>query len=128
MHRQLAGGARTHSQGAPVEEQGEETLHVGPGTFLPVRGESIEAHRMHPERYEVSPEAAAEIDACRARGGRVVAVGTTSVRPLESAFDAARVAPGAGRTALFVRPLLAVGREPECIGCRPAQSPPGRPP
>jgi len=80
------------------------TLHVGPGTFLPIRGESIEEHRMHPERYEVSPRAAEEIDACRARGGRVVAVGTTSVRTLESAFDGARVAPGAGRTALFVRP------------------------
>jgi S-adenosylmethionine:tRNA ribosyltransferase-isomerase len=80
------------------------TLHVGPGTFLPVRGESVEDHRMHPERYEVSAGATAEIDACRARGSRVVAVGTTSVRTLESAFDGARVAPGAGRTALFVRP------------------------
>jgi S-adenosylmethionine:tRNA ribosyltransferase-isomerase len=69
-----------------------------------VRSESIEGHRMHPERYEVPDEAAAEIAACRARGGRVVAVGTTSVRTLESAFDGDRVAPGAGRTALFVRP------------------------
>jgi S-adenosylmethionine:tRNA ribosyltransferase-isomerase len=80
------------------------TLHVGPGTFLPVRTESIEEHRMHPERYEVSAEAAAEVEACRARCGRVVAVGTTTVRTLESAFDGARVAPGQGRTALFVRP------------------------
>jgi S-adenosylmethionine:tRNA ribosyltransferase-isomerase len=80
------------------------TLHVGPGTFLPVRGDSIEGHRMHPERYEVPPEAAAEVAACRARGGRVVAVGTTTVRTLESAFDGERVAPGSGRTALFVRP------------------------
>jgi len=80
------------------------TLHVGPGTFLPVRGESIEAHRMHPEWYEVSREAAAEIEACRGRGGRVVAVGTTSVRTLESAFDGTHVACGAGRTALFIRP------------------------
>ncbi len=80
------------------------TLHVGPGTFLPVRGDSVEGHRMHAERYEVSPAAAAAIAACRARGGRVVAVGTTSVRTLESAFDGEQVAPGAGRTSLFVRP------------------------
>jgi S-adenosylmethionine:tRNA ribosyltransferase-isomerase len=80
------------------------TLHVGPGTFLPVRGDSIEGHRMHAERFEVGEEAAAEVAACRARGGRVVAVGTTTVRTLESAFDGARVAPGAGRTSLFVRP------------------------
>ncbi len=80
------------------------TLHVGPGTFLPVRGDSVEGHRMHAERYEVSPAAAAAVAACRARGGRVVAVGTTSVRTLESAFDGERVAPGPGRTSLFVRP------------------------
>jgi S-adenosylmethionine:tRNA ribosyltransferase-isomerase len=80
------------------------TLHVGPGTFLPIRGDALEAHRMHPERYEVSPEAAAELAAARARGGRVVAVGTTTVRTLESAFDGERVAPGAGRTSLFIRP------------------------
>jgi S-adenosylmethionine:tRNA ribosyltransferase-isomerase len=80
------------------------TLHVGPGTFLPVRGESIEHHRMHPERYQVSEATAAEIAACRARAGRIVAVGTTSVRTLESAFDGTRVAPGSGRTGLFIRP------------------------
>ncbi len=80
------------------------TLHVGPGTFLPVRGESIEDHRMHPERWEISEAAAADVAACRRRGGRVVAVGTTSVRTLESAFDGERVASGTGRTALFVRP------------------------
>lgn len=80
------------------------TLHVGPGTFLPVRGESLDEHRMHAERYEVPPAAAAEIAACRARGGRVVAVGTTTVRTLESALDGERVAAGAGRTALFIRP------------------------
>lgn len=80
------------------------TLHVGPGTFLPVRGESIEGHRMHGERWAVGARAAGEIDACRSRGGRVVAVGTTSVRTLESAFDGSRVAPGEGRTELFIRP------------------------
>lgn len=80
------------------------TLHVGPGTFLPVRGDSIEEHRMHAEGYEVGEDAAAAVAACRARGGRVVAVGTTAVRTLESAWDGERVAPGAGRTTLFVRP------------------------
>ncbi len=80
------------------------TLHVGPGTFLPVRVEDVEEHRMHAERYEVPAAAAAEIAACRERGGRVVAVGTTTVRTLESAFDGERVVAGPGRTALFVRP------------------------
>jgi S-adenosylmethionine:tRNA ribosyltransferase-isomerase len=79
------------------------TLHVGPGTFLPVRG-SLESHRMHPERYEVPAGASREMAACRARGGRIVAVGTTTVRTLESAFDGERVAPGPGRTELFIKP------------------------
>jgi S-adenosylmethionine:tRNA ribosyltransferase-isomerase len=85
------------------------TLHVGPGTFLPVRGDSLEGHRMHAERYEIPEAAAAEIAACRARGGRVVAVGTTTVRTLESAWDGAGVTPGAGRTSLFIRPGHAFG-------------------
>src|SRR5512138_3800086 len=80
------------------------TLHVGPGTFLPVRGESLDDHRMHAERYEVPPSASDEIAACRSRGGRIVAVGTTTVRTLESAYDGERVVPGPGRTALFIRP------------------------
>ena len=80
------------------------TLHVGPGTFLPVRVEDVDRHRMHEERYEVSPGAAAGIAACRARGGRIVAVGTTTVRTLESAWEAGAVRAGPGRTRLFVRP------------------------
>ncbi len=80
------------------------TLHVGPGTFLPVRGGSLEGHHMHPERYDVPPAAAAAVAACRARGGRVVAVGTTTVRTLESAFDGEGIAAGPGRTSLFIRP------------------------
>jgi S-adenosylmethionine:tRNA ribosyltransferase-isomerase len=80
------------------------TLHVGPGTFLPVRGESIEEHRMHGERYAVSAEAAAAVAAARARGTRVVAVGTTSVRTLESAFRDGAVQAGEGRTEIFIRP------------------------
>jgi S-adenosylmethionine:tRNA ribosyltransferase-isomerase len=80
------------------------TLHVGPGTFLPVRTEDVERHRMHAERYRVPEEAAAAFAACRDRGGRVVAVGTTSVRTLESAFAGPGLRPGWGRTELFIRP------------------------
>jgi len=85
------------------------TLHVGPGTFLPVRGDSLEGHRMHEERYDVPERAVEAFEACRARGGRVVAVGTTSVRTLESAFRSGRLHAGAGRTSLFVRPGHAFG-------------------
>ncbi len=60
------------------------TLHVGPGTFKPVKSEFVEEHCMDAERYAVSEECAAEINACRARGGRVVCVGSTTVRTLES--------------------------------------------
>ncbi|HEY7726382.1 MAG TPA: tRNA preQ1(34) S-adenosylmethionine ribosyltransferase-isomerase QueA [Anaeromyxobacteraceae bacterium] len=80
------------------------TLHVGAGTFLPVRAEDLAAHRMHPERYRVPAETAEAVDACRSRGGRVVAVGTTAARTLEAAHDGAGVRPGEGRTDLFIRP------------------------
>ncbi|HET9551397.1 MAG TPA: tRNA preQ1(34) S-adenosylmethionine ribosyltransferase-isomerase QueA [Anaeromyxobacteraceae bacterium] len=80
------------------------TLHVGPGTFLPVRGDSLEGHVMHEERFEVPAAAVGAVEACRARGGRVVAVGTTAVRTLESAFRGGTLHPGGGRTSLFVRP------------------------
>jgi S-adenosylmethionine:tRNA ribosyltransferase-isomerase len=81
------------------------TLHVGAGTFLPVRGEDIETHRMHAERGSIGAEAAARINAARQAGGRVLAVGTTSLRLLESAVDAAGlIAPFAGETSLFIRP------------------------
>ena len=80
------------------------TLHVGPGTFLPVRTEEVERHRMHAERYRVPEEAAAAFAACRTRGGRVIAVGTTSVRTLESALEGPGLRPGWGRTDLFIRP------------------------
>ena len=82
------------------------TLHVGPGTFLPVRVERTEDHRMHRERYQV-PEATAEAHArCRERGGRAIAVGTTSLRTLEAAWDPAtsRLRPGPGATNLFITP------------------------
>jgi S-adenosylmethionine:tRNA ribosyltransferase-isomerase len=80
------------------------TLHVGPGTFLPIRGDALEGHRMHAEQYEVGEAAAAAITACRARGARVVAVGTTTVRTLESAWRDGEITPGPGRTELFIRP------------------------
>ena len=80
------------------------TLHVGAGTFLPVRGEDLDQHTMHEERYEVTLAAAEAFAACRARGGRVVAVGTTAVRTLESAHAAGALRPGAGRTSMFIRP------------------------
>jgi len=81
------------------------TLHVGAGTFLPVRGDDIAHHRIHAERGEITPPAAAAINAARAAGGRVVAVGTTSVRLLETAADAAgRIRAFAGDTGLFILP------------------------
>jgi S-adenosylmethionine:tRNA ribosyltransferase-isomerase len=80
------------------------TLHIGPATFLPVRTEDVEAHRMHSERYHVGQEAAVAFGACRGRGGKIVAVGTTTVRTLESAFHGGGLQPGWGRTALFIKP------------------------
>lgn len=81
------------------------TLHVGLGTFLPVVADELAEHRMHAERYELSEDAAREVAACRARGRRVVAVGTTSVRVLESCARAdGSLAPGSGETRLFIRP------------------------
>jgi S-adenosylmethionine:tRNA ribosyltransferase-isomerase len=80
------------------------TLHVGPGTFLPVRGGDLDTHRMAPERYELPAATVARIEATRASGGRVVAVGTTTVRTLESAAAAGALRAGAGEAALFIRP------------------------
>ncbi len=85
-------------------EQATVTLHVGPGTFLPVRATRLEDHRMHAERYEVPEATSLAFDAARQRGGRVVAVGTTAVRTLESAFASGRLAAGPGRTDIFLLP------------------------
>lgn len=84
------------------------TLHVGAGTFKPVDVERIEDHVMHEELYELSAAAAAAVNATRARGGRVIAVGTTSVRVLETCADSATgtVSPGHGRTHLFMHPPM----------------------
>lgn len=85
------------------------TLHVGAGTFLPVRTGDARRHRMHPEWGEVGEEAAAAVRDARRRGGRVVAVGTTVVRLLESALDAGgEVRPFRGETGLYILPGTAV--------------------
>jgi S-adenosylmethionine:tRNA ribosyltransferase-isomerase len=82
------------------------TLHVGAGTFQPVRSESLEEHVMHSERYEVSAVTVAAVARARAAGRRVVAVGTTVVRALESAAIASgpMLAPGQGDSTLFILP------------------------
>ncbi|WP_045836681.1 tRNA preQ1(34) S-adenosylmethionine ribosyltransferase-isomerase QueA [Hyphomicrobium sp. 99] len=81
------------------------TLHVGAGTFLPVKADDTDQHVMHSEWGEVSAETAAALNAVRARGGRIVAVGTTSLRLLESAAkDDGAIAPWSGETAIFITP------------------------
>ena len=97
---------------AELAERGIErtavTLHVGAGTFQPVRSENLAAHVMHSERFDVGVEAIAAIERARARGGRIVAVGTTSLRALESmalrSAPDAPFAPAKGETDLFITP------------------------
>jgi S-adenosylmethionine:tRNA ribosyltransferase-isomerase len=79
--------------------------HVGAGTFLPVQSDDIRAHRMHSEWYEIPAATVAAIAGARARGGRITAVGTTSLRALESAADeTGLLRPGSAETALFITP------------------------
>lgn len=81
------------------------TLHVGLGTFRPVKVEDIKEHKMHYETYNVSQEAADTINQCRKNGGRIIAVGTTSTRTLESvADDKGIIHPGSGKTDIFIYP------------------------
>jgi S-adenosylmethionine:tRNA ribosyltransferase-isomerase len=81
------------------------TLHVGAGTFSPVESEDLSQHRMHAERFDVPAATAEAIAIVRARGGRILAVGTTTLRALESATDAGGdVRPMTGETRLFVTP------------------------
>nr|MDJ0739810.1 tRNA preQ1(34) S-adenosylmethionine ribosyltransferase-isomerase QueA [Gammaproteobacteria bacterium] len=93
---------------AAVAERGVEsarvTLHVGAGTFQPVRVDDLDAHEMHSEWLEVGAATVEAVARTRARGGRVVAVGTTSVRSLETAAAAGEIAPYVGDTRLFIRP------------------------
>ncbi len=86
-------------------ESAHLTLHVGAGTFLPVKSERIEDHHMHAEYGEISPDAAAAINRAKNAGGRIVAVGTTSLRLLESAAsEDGVVQPFAGETEIFITP------------------------
>jgi len=81
------------------------TLHVGPGTFLPVKAEDTRDHAMHAEAGVISPATAEALNAARAGGGRIVCVGTTSARILESAADEnGRIRPFAGETSIFITP------------------------
>jgi len=80
------------------------TLHVGEGTFRPVVAADTGEHRMHAERYTLDERAVAAVGRCRERGGRVVAVGTTTVRVLESCVCDGRLAAGSGETRLFLTP------------------------
>jgi S-adenosylmethionine:tRNA ribosyltransferase-isomerase len=83
----------------------ELTLHVGYGTFQPIRTETVEGHNMEAERFRIPQETAQAIEHTRARGGRVVAVGTTTVRALESAAqEGGKVQAGQGSTDLFIYP------------------------
>jgi len=95
-------------------ETAEVVLHVGPGTFRPLRETDLARGELHPEAFRLPEATARAVDHTRARGGRVVAVGTTVCRVLESrARPDGRVAPGAGETRLFLRP------EPGCDDPRP---------
>lgn len=93
---------------AALEDRGIEsvrlTLHVGAGTFQPVRGEEVSEHRMHQEWCEVGPGVVKAVAAAHKRGGRVVAVGTTVVRALESASARGELSPFSGETELFITP------------------------
>ncbi len=80
------------------------TLHVGAGTFLPVKVEDVTSHKMHAEWGRVSAEAAAEIAATKAAGGRVIPVGTTALRLIESAARSGHVQPWEGETDIFIYP------------------------
>ncbi|MDZ4311248.1 MAG: tRNA preQ1(34) S-adenosylmethionine ribosyltransferase-isomerase QueA [Cypionkella sp.] len=82
----------------------EVTLHVGAGTFLPVKVEDVTTHKMHAEWGQVSPQAAAEINATKAAGGRVIPVGTTALRLIESAAVTGQVQPWQGTTDIFIYP------------------------
>lgn len=91
-----------------IDDKGIEraflTLHVGAGTFQPVRVDDVKSHKMHAERIEISDKTCRQVNACKARGGRVVAVGTTSVRSLESAAVDGVLQPYSGETDIFIYP------------------------
>lgn len=85
----------------------EVTLHVGAGTFLPVKVEDVTTHKMHAEWGEVSAVAAAQINATKAAGGRIIPVGTTALRLIESAGRSGQIKPWTGPTDIFIYPGFA---------------------
>ena len=91
-----------------ITEQGIDsvyvTLHVGAGTFQPVRVDNIEEHQMHSEYLEVSADVCEKVKQCKAEGGRVIAIGTTAVRCLETAAQASELKPYQGETDIFIYP------------------------
>jgi S-adenosylmethionine:tRNA ribosyltransferase-isomerase len=80
------------------------TLHVGPGTFRPITAERLEEHEMERERFEITAETAGIINSAKEKGGRIIAMGTTVVRVLETVGAEGRARPVSGETALFIRP------------------------
>lgn len=98
----------THELMERLKQKGVEfvfiTLHIGLATFNPIKTETIEEHQMHTEEYEISPYEARQINQARERGKRIVAVGTTVVRALESAFSEGKIIPGRKETSLYIRP------------------------
>lgn len=80
------------------------TLHIGAGTFMPIRCQEIKNHTMHPEYFEISAELCAQIKKTKAQGKRVIAVGTTSLRALESASQTGEIKPYQGETSIFIYP------------------------
>ncbi|MCL6269040.1 tRNA preQ1(34) S-adenosylmethionine ribosyltransferase-isomerase QueA [Sansalvadorimonas sp. 2012CJ34-2] len=102
---------------ALLKEKGVETafvtLHVGAGTFQPVRVDKIEDHHMHSEYLEVSEEVVERVKQTKANGGRIIAVGTTSVRSLETAAQSGKLKPFAGETEIFIYP----GYEYQVVDC-----------
>ncbi|NLM26467.1 MAG: tRNA preQ1(34) S-adenosylmethionine ribosyltransferase-isomerase QueA [Firmicutes bacterium] len=80
------------------------TLHVGLGTFRPIQVETVEEHQMHEEYYCLTGESAALINQCKAEGGRIFAIGTTTVRVLETLAENGRIRPGSGWTDIFIYP------------------------
>ncbi|MDR0324178.1 MAG: tRNA preQ1(34) S-adenosylmethionine ribosyltransferase-isomerase QueA [Treponema sp.] len=80
------------------------TLHVGPGTFLPVRSENIKEHKMHEETFSIDEQTALKIETAKAAGRKIIAVGTTSVRTLESAWADGKLKRGEGETSIFIYP------------------------
>ena len=80
------------------------TLHVGTGTFKPITAENIEDHQMHQEQFSIDEENARIISAAKDNGGRIIAVGTTSTRVLETVGDNSHIKAGSGETTLFIKP------------------------